>query len=165
MVEAPTRSRRLAPGAVGARHRHRYRHRLCHRGPPARAAVPPRRARLRGEAHAPRRRWARQKGKDAAPLPSLSDPVIADATQRLASEFAGRVCAVTIAAIVHRSRLDLDSSPPAALPELTERLARQRLHDRLPQSRTLPATSARLSAGEDAPGVRGHLEGIARGGG
>ncbi len=110
---------------------------------------------------------------DGAPVPSLSDPVIDDVTQRLASEFAGRLSAVTIAAVVRRSRLDLDSSPPAALPELTERLARQRLHDRLAQSRVastsatspLQGTSARLSAGEDAPGVWGHLEGIARGGG
>jgi len=38
----------------------------------------------------------------------------------------------TVAAVVRRSRNDLDACPPAALPELTERLARQRVHDRLP---------------------------------
>ena len=65
-------------------------------------------------------------------MPPLSDPVIDDAIERLVVEFAGRVSPQTVAAVVRRSRKDLDSCPPAALPELTERLARQRVHDRLP---------------------------------
>jgi len=65
-------------------------------------------------------------------LPPLSDPVIDDAIERLVFEFAGRVSPQTVAAVVRRSRNDLDACPPAALPELTERLARQRVHDRLP---------------------------------
>lgn len=64
-------------------------------------------------------------------MPSFSDPVIDDAIERLVFEFTGRMSAQTVAAIVRRSRHDLDSCPPAALPELTERLARQRLSDRL----------------------------------
>jgi hypothetical protein len=58
--------------------------------------------------------------------------VIDDAIERLVFEFAGSVSPQTVAAVVHCSRHDLDSCPPAALPELTERLARQRLRDRLP---------------------------------
>lgn len=65
-------------------------------------------------------------------MPSFSDPVIDDATQRLVFEFTGRMSPRTVAEVVRRSRHDLDSCPPAALPELTERLARQRLNDRLP---------------------------------
>ena len=65
-------------------------------------------------------------------MPPSSDPVIDDAIERLVFEFAGRVSPQTVAAVVRRSRNDLDSCPPAALPELTERLARQRVHDRLP---------------------------------
>ena len=65
-------------------------------------------------------------------MPPSSDPVIDDAIERLVFEFAGRVSPQTVAAVVRHSRNDLDSCPPAALPELTERLARQRVHDRLP---------------------------------
>ena len=65
-------------------------------------------------------------------MPPSSDPVIDDAIERLVFEFAGRVSRQTVAAVVRRSRNDLDACPPAALPELTERLARQRVHDRLP---------------------------------
>ncbi len=65
-------------------------------------------------------------------MPPLSDPVIDDAIERLVYEFAGQVSARTVAAIVHLSRHDLDSCRPGTLPELTERLARQRLSDILP---------------------------------
>ena len=64
-------------------------------------------------------------------MPSVSDPVIDNAVKRLVVEFIGRLPARTVAAVVRRSRHDLDSCPPAALPELTERLARQRLSNRL----------------------------------
>ena len=64
-------------------------------------------------------------------MPSFSDPVIDDAVERLVFEFTGRMSPRTVTAVVHRSRHDLDSCPPAALPELTERLARQRLNDHL----------------------------------
>ena len=62
-------------------------------------------------------------------MPPLLDPVIDDAIERLVFEFAGQVPTRTVTAVVHLSRRDLDSCPPPALPELTERLARQRLRD------------------------------------
>ena len=46
---------------------------------------------------------------------------------RLEREFAGAVQRPAIAEVVRRSRQDLDGPHPAALPELVERLARQRL--------------------------------------
>lgn len=58
--------------------------------------------------------------------------MIDEAIERLALEFAGQVSARTVAAVVRLSRHDLDSCPLAALPELTERLARQRLREIMP---------------------------------
>ena len=46
---------------------------------------------------------------------------------RLEREFAGAVLRPAIAEVVRRSHQDLDGPHPAALPELVERLARQRL--------------------------------------
>jgi hypothetical protein len=50
------------------------------------------------------------------------------AVARLAAEFPGRHVAVVSATVV-RCRRDLAGAPPGAIPELLERLARQRLRD------------------------------------
>jgi hypothetical protein len=50
------------------------------------------------------------------------------AVARLAREFPSRHAAI-VSATVTRCRRDLDGAPPGALPELLERLARQRLRD------------------------------------
>ena len=61
------------------------------------------------------------------PLPLEDDRCISEAVVRLEREFAGAVQRPAIAEVVRRSRQDLDGPHPAALPELVERLARQRL--------------------------------------
>jgi hypothetical protein len=65
------------------------------------------------------------------PVPSASEPMIAATIERLAPEFAGRLSSGIIATVVRHCRRDLDIGLPAALPELLERLARQRLIDAL----------------------------------
>ena len=52
---------------------------------------------------------------------------LADITERLMVEFDGRMPISTIARVVLTCRHDLPASPVLALPELIERLARQRL--------------------------------------
>lgn len=54
---------------------------------------------------------------------------IADVTERLFAEFETQLPVTTIAATVRQSSDDIDSVPEPALPELVERLARQRLTD------------------------------------
>jgi hypothetical protein len=51
----------------------------------------------------------------------------ADLVERLFREFEDHVSLTAIADLVRESRQQLKGSPPQALPELTERLARQRL--------------------------------------
>ncbi|MGZ4523780.1 MAG: hypothetical protein ACXVGN_08680 [Mycobacteriaceae bacterium] len=51
----------------------------------------------------------------------------ADTVERLFTEFDGLVSLPVIGATVHECREQLCSSPEAAMPELLERLARQRL--------------------------------------
>ena len=55
---------------------------------------------------------------------------VADVTQRLMAEFEDQWDLATISEVVSGARQDLESMPKAALPELVERLARQRLLDR-----------------------------------
>ena len=55
---------------------------------------------------------------------------LADVTERLMFEFEGAVNLDDIARVVHQSRENLAGSPPGAMSELVERLARQRLLDR-----------------------------------
>lgn len=55
------------------------------------------------------------------------DPTVAAAVARLSAEFAPRVQPSVISRVVVRSRVDLSGAPGPALPELVERLARQRL--------------------------------------
>jgi hypothetical protein len=51
----------------------------------------------------------------------------ADLVERLLREFEDHVTLTAIADVVRESRRQLQGSPPHALPELTERLARHRL--------------------------------------
>jgi hypothetical protein len=51
----------------------------------------------------------------------------ADLVERLFREFEDHVSLTAIADVVRESRQQLQGSPPHALPELTERLSRQRL--------------------------------------
>ena len=55
------------------------------------------------------------------------DLALTEAVQRLDREFRGSIHPGDIVAVVRRSRHELDSHSPGALPELVERLARQRL--------------------------------------
>jgi hypothetical protein len=55
------------------------------------------------------------------------DPAVAAAIVRLSAEFAEDVRPAVISRVVVRSRRDLSGAPGPALPELVERLARQRL--------------------------------------
>lgn len=60
----------------------------------------------------------------------MADP-LADITKRVHADFAERATLAEVSAVVLRCRRDLDTPSSAALPELIERLARQRLTDRL----------------------------------
>jgi len=59
----------------------------------------------------------------------MNDDSYCDVTERLFGEFARVHPLPVIAAVVRQCRNDLDGSPPGALPEVLERLARQRLSD------------------------------------
>ncbi|GAA4880412.1 hypothetical protein [Actinomycetospora straminea] len=66
-------------------------------------------------------------GDDAGPTDTHDeDDAVPHTITRLAAEFSGRPVAV-VSATVLRCRRELDAVPPGALPELLERLARQRL--------------------------------------
>ena len=58
---------------------------------------------------------------------SSDDVLVSEAVQRLEREFRGSIHRGVIAGVVRRSRHELDSPSAGALPELVERLARQRL--------------------------------------
>jgi hypothetical protein len=66
--------------------------------------------------------------------PAPFDPTRVDdvspAVARLAREFAGRLSHRVVARVVRECRADLSGVPAGAVPELLERLARQRLLDR-----------------------------------
>lgn len=51
----------------------------------------------------------------------------ADAVRRLSAEFGAYVTPLQVATTVERCCADLRGAPPGALPELVERLARERL--------------------------------------
>jgi hypothetical protein len=55
------------------------------------------------------------------------DLTVTAAVARLSAEFAPAVQPAVISRVVARSRVDLSGAPGPALPELVERLARQRL--------------------------------------
>lgn len=58
----------------------------------------------------------------------MADPLV-EVAVRVYADFADRVTLADVLAVVARARNDLDSPSAAALPELVERLARQRLTD------------------------------------
>ena len=62
-----------------------------------------------------------------APAAAWTDPAVAAVIRRLAPEFCGQPGWLTVVRIVLQARRDLDDLHPPALPELLERLARQRL--------------------------------------
>jgi hypothetical protein len=74
----------------------------------------------------------------------MADPLV-DVAVRVYAEFADRATLAEVLAVVARCRNDLDTPSAAALPEMVERLARQRLTDEL----AWPATS-----NGSAPGAR-----------
>ena len=63
--------------------------------------------------------------------PAHDDRWLVDAVHRLDREFGGALGQADIAQVVSLSRADLDGPHPAAMPELVERLARQRLLQRV----------------------------------
>jgi hypothetical protein len=65
--------------------------------------------------------------------PDYHDRSFADIVERLFREFEDRLSLTAIVEVVRESRQHLRGSPVGALPELTERLAHERL-DRLVQS-------------------------------
>jgi hypothetical protein len=62
-----------------------------------------------------------------APTAGQADPTVAAAISRLGPEFREQAELRTVERIVLQARHDLDDLHPLALPELLERLARQRL--------------------------------------
>lgn len=60
-------------------------------------------------------------------VPSPDDPVVEQAVARLAVEFRSRLRPQVIGRVVRGCRRDLSGVPTTALPELVERLARERL--------------------------------------
>lgn len=56
-------------------------------------------------------------------------PPLARVAERLFTDFASELPLPAISAVLRRCRRELDVVPDPALPELLERLARQRLHD------------------------------------
>jgi hypothetical protein len=58
---------------------------------------------------------------------------LAEVTERLFAAFEPRLPLTTIVAVVRACRQELDTAPGPALPELVERLARQRLTDLMAQ--------------------------------
>jgi hypothetical protein len=66
----------------------------------------------------------------ADPLVDEADPLV-DVVVRVYADFADRVTLAEILEVVARCRNDLDTRSAAALPEMVERLARQRLTDQL----------------------------------
>lgn len=66
-----------------------------------------------------------------AKLTRDDDGWMAEAVHRLGREFGGALGPADIEQVVSWSRADLDGPHPAAMPELVERLARQRLLQRI----------------------------------
>ncbi|HEU5267667.1 MAG TPA: hypothetical protein VFU35_13250 [Jatrophihabitans sp.] len=60
----------------------------------------------------------------------MHDPMV-EVAVRVYADFAERATLAEVLAVVGRCRSDLDTPSAAALPELVERLARQRLADRV----------------------------------
>jgi hypothetical protein len=65
----------------------------------------------------------------------VADPLV-EVAVRVYAEFADRLTLAEILAVVARCRNDLDTPSAAALPEMVERLARQRLAGRVATAAT-----------------------------
>ncbi len=63
-----------------------------------------------------------------------ADPFV-DVAVRVHADFSDRVALAEVLAVIAQCRSDLDTPGVAALPELVERLARQRLHDAMNPAR------------------------------
>ena len=74
-----------------------------------------------------RRRQEHMIRSESTDCSSSDDVLVSEAVQRLEREFRGSIHRGVIAGVVRRSRHELDSPSAGALPELVERLARQRL--------------------------------------
>ncbi|MCE3556519.1 hypothetical protein LWC33_34410 [Pseudonocardia sp. RS11V-5] len=70
-------------------------------------------------------------GYTPAPFDRTRVDDVSSAVARLAREFAGQMSHRVVARVVRECRADLSGVPAGAVPELLERLARQRLLDRL----------------------------------
>ena len=71
----------------------------------------------------------------------MSDPLV-EVTVRVYGDFADRATLAEVLAVIARARNDLDTPSAAALPELVERLARQRLADHLADRLAAPGTGS-----------------------
>ena len=60
----------------------------------------------------------------------MADPLV-EVAVRVYADFAGHATLAEVLTVIGRCRSDLDTPSAAALPELVERLARQRLTDRI----------------------------------
>ena len=78
----------------------------------------------------------------------MSDPLV-DVAVRVYADFAEHATLAEVLAVVARSRTDLDTPSAAALPELVERLARQRLADHV--ARLRPRTERPLKTTTSSP--------------
>ncbi len=72
-------------------------------------------------------------------------PSLSGVVERLFAAFESRLTLPAIFAVVQRCRAELDTVPGPALPELVERLARQRLHD------LVTTRSTGIGAGNSTP--------------
>ena len=84
----------------------------------------------------------------STPAGAGDDRFLNEAVRRLHQELHGSVHRDVILGVVHRSHNELDSPSSEALPELVERLARQRL---LQHNGWTPARAASTGAGPPAP--------------
>jgi hypothetical protein len=93
----------------------------------------------------------------------MADPLV-DVTVRVYADVADRITLAEVLAVVTQCRTDLDTPSAAALPELVERLARQRLAEqhasraaengRIPETPDSNLTCDAGSAAMAAPRVR-----------
>jgi len=84
----------------------------------------------------------------------MADPLV-EVAVRVYADFTEHATLAEVLAVIGRCRTDLDTPSAAALPELIERLARQRLTDRI-------IRQLAPDAGQDHPGYIGSA-GLARG--
>ncbi len=67
-------------------------------------------------------------------MTTATEPALAEIAKRLCAEFHPRIAREQVSAAVHQADNELVGAPEGALPELVERLARQRLTDQLPST-------------------------------